>query len=125
MAYARRESIRSFSEGITMNPYPSSPVMALLFAGAALADCTPQAGFELALLGKDAAIACEQPDYRMAFGLGRQIGMLRAEQSELEEIPEAEAADSTARTARLRVIERELAQLEGLARIQGLLDAGP
>lgn len=96
-------------------------ILALLPAAtSARSDCAPQSGFELALLGKPAAHGCEQPDYRMAFGLGRQIGMLRAEQSELSEMPDTDEKDAA---ARLRVIERELSQLEGLARIHGLLDA--
>ncbi len=107
-----------------MNPYSFSLTMALLMvATSARADCAPQSGFELARLGEPAAIECEQSEYRMAFGLGRQINMLRAEQSELSDMSDTDTKDAAARAARLRVIERELSQLEGLARIHGLLGA--
>lgn len=90
-----------------------------LVSGPALAECEPQSGFDRGLVGESAAQQCEQRDYRMAFELGRQIHGLRREQAELS------AADGPDQAARLRVIARELSQLEGLARVQRLLEAGP
>ncbi len=106
-------------------PYasPDSIEPATEFAadGAAeLAQCTPHRLFDLGLTAEPFPANCAGREGRMAFELGRQIHTLREEQEAL-----GEADPQPARDARLRVIERELAQLEGLARIQGLLAADP
>lgn len=108
-----------------MNTHPFLLLGALLLSTSIEADCAAQSGFELGLLGEPAASGCEQTDYGAAFSLGRQIGLLRSEQAELSASAGTEGEAAARQAARLRVIERELAQLEGLARIQGLLETGP
>ncbi|MGY6553752.1 MAG: hypothetical protein ACXIUM_04425 [Wenzhouxiangella sp.] len=90
-----------------------------LLSGQSWAECEAQSGFERGLVGESPGQQCDQRDYHMAFALGRQIHGLRLEQAELS------AADAPEQVARLRVIDRELSQLEGLARVQGLLAADP
>ncbi len=85
----------------------------------AAAQCEPQSGFDLGLAGESVAEQCKQHAYRMAFELGRQIRALRQERSDLSR------AGGTNHVARLQVIDRELSQLEGLARIQGLPETDP
>jgi hypothetical protein len=95
----------------------------LLSAAAALAtDCQPKTGFELALSGQAETPSCEGRTYRIDFELGRNLRLLRQEQTDLEAAPgDLAAAENRGRKLRLQVIARELEQLEGLARIRGLL----
>lgn len=89
-------------------------------------DCQPQAGFERALAGQEQTPSCEDRAYRIDFELGRNLRLLRQEQAELKD---ALGAPVTAQARhlkrRLQVVERELEQLEGLARIRGLLPPEP
>ncbi|TVS12694.1 MAG: DUF2799 domain-containing protein [Wenzhouxiangella sp.] len=80
--------------------------------------CRPQAGFDRALGGQEDLGPCETREFRIEFQLGRQIRLLRAERNALAEAS-AEALDPM----RLRIVERELSQIEGVARIRSLLPA--
>lgn len=82
--------------------------------------CQPQAGFQRGLSGQDEAGPCTDRAFRIEFELGRQIRLLRAERSRL-----SRARPEELDAMRLRVVERELSQIEGLARIRGLLPADP
>ncbi|MEE4638013.1 MAG: hypothetical protein V2J42_04680 [Wenzhouxiangella sp.] len=95
----------------------------LLPAGAALGtDCQPQAGFDLALAGQAETPPCEGRAYRIDFELGRNLRLLQQERADLvAALEKADSEDSDRRKLRLQVLERELQQLEGLARIRGLL----
>ena len=83
------------------------------------ADCDPRAGFLRALDGAQDLGPCTERHFRVDFELGRNLRNLRQERDTLLE---ADASDKdTATRKRLRVVERELEQVEGLARIRGLL----
>ena len=92
-----------------------------------LADyCRPQAGFERALTGQqEQTRPCQDRAFRIDFELGRNLRRLRQEQVELQaRRASASAPDSRdvrQQRRRQQVIDRELNQLEGLARIRGLL----
>lgn len=103
-------------------------VIALLLpVSTALAnDCRPQAGFERALAGQEAMSSCETRAYRIDFELGRNLRRLQQEQAELQDaLGEPVTAQARHLKRRLQVVERELEQLEGLARIRGLLPPQP
>lgn len=87
--------------------------------------CEPRAGFERALRGQDEAGACSSREFRIDFELGRNIRTLRAEHQDLMEAAQDQSDPAEPPSMRLRVIERELSQLEGVARIRGLLPAVP
>ncbi len=94
----------------------------LPFSAACASDCQPRTGFDLALAGQAETPPCEGRAYRIDFELGRNLRLLRVEQAELKaalEKPDTE--DDRRRKLRLQVLEREIDQLEGLARIRGLL----
>lgn len=90
-------------------------------------DCVPSHGFQLGLAGADRPEACSQRAYRIDFELGRTIRRLRDEQSALQENLKAQHDESMRRqiSRRLQTIERELHQLEGLARIRDLSPRQP
>ncbi len=85
------------------------------------ANCDPRAGFLRALDGAQDLGPCTDRHFRVDFELGRNLRNLRQERAALLE---AAATDEQAATRnRLRIVERELEQVEGLARIRGLLAA--
>ena len=90
--------------------------------------CSVQEGFNLGLAGEEKPQECNDRSYRIDFELGRNIRQLRSERAELESALLRRAEESTGKTSqrqtnrRLQVVVRELNQLEGLARIRGLLD---
>lgn len=82
-------------------------------------DCSPPAGFELGRDGQPAETGCEAADYQNA----RQLGLMLHElEGEYAELSEREDELNAAERMRLRVIEREIPELEGLARVQRLLE---
>ena len=86
--------------------------------------CDPEIGFRRALAGSDEPGTCRDRDFRISFELGRNLKILRQERAALESALTATNPDpASARTqqSRLQVIERELQQIEGMARIRGLL----
>ncbi len=85
--------------------------------------CQPEAGFQRALAGEEQVGPCQGRDFRVDFELGRNLRNLREERAALQQAlaDVAEPATIQAQRARLRVLERELQQVEGLARIRGLL----
>lgn len=85
------------------------------------ADCDPRAGFLRALDGAQDLGPCTDRHFRVDFELGRNLRNLRQERDALLEA--AETDQQTATRNRLRIVERELEQVEGLARIRGLLAA--
>lgn len=110
---------------------PDQPARSALAAETSAADrdeaahpCRPEAGFRRALAGEEDPGACQDRDFRIDFELGRNLKTLREEQAALRSAlaaSETDPATSRAHHARLQVIERELQQIEGLARIRGLL----
>jgi len=87
----------------------------------ATANCDPRAGFLRALDGAQDLGPCTDRHFRVDFELGRNLRNLRQERDALLE---AAATDHQPATRnRLRIVERELEQVEGLARIRGLLAA--
>lgn len=93
-----------------------------IFSTAFATDCQPRTGFDLALAGQAERPPCEGRAYRIDFELGRNLRLLRQEQAELKAaLEEPDAEDARQLTLRLQVLEREIDQLEGLARIRGLL----
>ncbi|MEN1727985.1 MAG: hypothetical protein AAGJ52_06050 [Pseudomonadota bacterium] len=96
-------------------------LIALTLAGcASRPDCQPVSGFELGRSGAAREAACEQPAYAEAWRLGQTLGTL---ESELRQI-EALASPSAAQRQRSRVLQREIPELETLARLEGWLPAG-
>lgn len=88
--------------------------------------CQARAGFERALAGADELGPCQDRLFRVDFELGRQLRELRQERQMLRTSVQTQAdAGTEAAALRLRVLERELSELEGLARIRGLLPADP
>ncbi len=93
--------------------------VASILAGCSQApDCRPEAGFELGRGGSPISDACAAPEYGQAWRLGHSLGQLEAERKALQDrADELEALDQ----ARLRVLERDIPELETLARLRGLL----
>lgn len=90
----------------------------LLSACASTPDCDPVSGFETGRNQQAAVSACDQPAYGEAWRLGRTLGELEREQSDLEA---RSSSLTTTERARLRILARDIPELETLARIQGLL----
>jgi hypothetical protein len=89
--------------------------LATLIGCQAAPDCAPKSGFELGRAGQSIASNCEAADYRDAWQLGQTLHELESEYRALgERQDELDAAERM----RMRVIEREIPELEGLARIQ-------
>lgn len=90
----------------------------LLSACAGTPDCDPDRGFEAGRNQQAAVPACDQSAYGEAWRLGSTLGELEREQSDLEA---RGSSLTTAERARLRILTRDIPELETLARIQGLL----
>jgi hypothetical protein len=81
-------------------------------------DCSPQRGFELGRSDRPAVDACQDAAYQGAWRLGQTLHELDTERANL--MARQEDLDAGERM-RLRVIERDIPELEGLARIQRLM----
>ncbi|QOC21866.1 hypothetical protein IC757_12625 [Wenzhouxiangella sp. AB-CW3] len=90
----------------------------LLAACATSPDCSPQGGFAQALADQTTHPDCRSEQYEEAFRLGEALSLKRREKSQLLE--REDSLDSAER-ARLRSLERDIPELETLARMQGYL----
>ena len=99
----------------------------VLASSASSGDCLPEQAFNLGLEGAQKPATCSQRAYRIDFELGRNIRALREEQTRLRAALPAEDEETVRQQIgrRLQTVERELNQLEGLARIRGLLPSKP
>jgi hypothetical protein len=88
----------------------------LLAACAGEPDCDPMRAFEQARKDRDADPACRSDAYADARRIGQTLGEMERERDEL-----AERADSldVSERMRLRVLQRDIPQLEAVARIEG------
>ena len=82
-------------------------------------DCAPISGFEQGRSGAAMEVACEQAIYGEAWRLGQTLGTLEEELRQLEALN----APSPAQRQRSRVLQREIPELETLARLEGWLPA--
>lgn len=96
----------------------TSLALVTLVACQSTPDCSPPGGFELGRDGQSAPERCEAAEYRDAWQLGQTLHELESEYASLNE--RRDELDAAGRM-RMRVIEREIPELEGLARIQRLL----
>jgi len=95
-------------------------LLALQLAGCASSpDCAPISGFELGRNGEASEAGCADERYAEAWRLGQTLGAL---ESELRELGAASALDASQRQ-RLRILQREIPELETLARLEGWLPA--
>ena len=95
------------------------PTCALLLTACATEpDCEPDRAFEQARLDRDPEPACQARAYADAWQLGQTLGAMERERDAL--IERAGQLDTSERM-RLRVLERDIPQLEALARIEGHL----
>jgi hypothetical protein len=87
--------------------------------------CDVNAAFERGLNGAAHPEACTDQSFLERFQLGQTLASLRAERARYEaELREAELIDPTDRRrieGRLRVLAREIPELETLAQIRGLM----
>lgn len=90
----------------------------LLAACAGEPDCDPMRAFEQARMGRDAEAACQASAYSDARQLGQTLGEMERERDALAE--RADELDVSERM-RLRVLQRDIPQLEALARIEGYM----
>jgi hypothetical protein len=89
----------------------------LLTACATPPDCSPISGFELGRSGSEPAMSCDGERYAEGWRLGQTLGTLETEFRSLQAL----AAPDPAQRQRLRVLQREIPELETLARLEGWL----
>jgi hypothetical protein len=95
-------------------------VLAFQLAGCASSpDCAPISAFELGRNGEVSEARCADERYAEAWRLGQTLGDL---ESELRELGAAGTLDASQRQ-RLRILQREIPELETLARLEGWLPA--
>ena len=95
----------------------------LIVAGCATTpDCRQETGFEAGLADQPANTSCENEDYLEAHRIGSALEQMYREREQLQS---GQADLDAAGRARLRVLERDIPELETLARMQGLLPASP
>ena len=81
--------------------------------------CEPDAAFNLGRAAEAPPPQCQERTYSEAWQLGQTLGELERERDELA----ARSSDlEAAERMRLRVLERDIPELETLARIQGLME---
>lgn len=89
-----------------------------LVACATTPDCSPSAGFETGLAGNEAPARCSGQAFQEGFRLGRELGRMRRERDALRARSDSLEAGER---ARLRSLERDIPELETLARLEGLM----
>jgi len=82
-------------------------------------ECVAEQGFELGRAGTEPPALCHESEYAEAWQLGHTLGELENERDELQ--AREEDLDAVER-ARLRVLQRDIPELETLARIQDLME---
>jgi len=90
-----------------------------LSACATRPDCRPVSGFDLGRSGEGTESICESDRYGEAWRLGQTLGELEAEFRDLNAL----ATPDGAQRQRLRVLQRDIPELETLARLEGWLPA--
>ena len=105
---------------------PRQPIACVAFACLLVAcatppDCRPISAFELGRGGDGRPSACSGDAYGQAWRLGETLGTLEAEFRALQTLDAPDAAQRQ----RLRVLQREIPELETLARLEGWLADGP
>lgn len=91
---------------------------AVLVACATTPDCSPTTGFEIGLAGDEAPAHCSEQAVQESYRLGHELGRMRRERDALR--ARSESLDAGER-ARLRSLERDIPELETLARLEGLM----
>ena len=101
--------------------------LALVTTPAFGAQCQSDHAFSAGLVGKDINASCDERNYRIDYELGRQLRLLRAEKNELEATLKKDLSEDVGRLTRidLQRLDRELAEIEGVARVRGLLPLRP
>jgi hypothetical protein len=82
-------------------------------------DCLPREGFDLGRSAEEPPALCQERAYAEAWQLGQTLGDLERERDEL--LARADELEGLERM-RLRVLQREIPELETLARIQDFMD---
>ena len=83
-------------------------------------DCDPQAGFDQGRADNPPAPACEERQYQESWQLGQTLGELERERDQLQA---REDSLENLEQMRLRVLGREIPELETLARLRGFMPA--
>lgn len=84
-------------------------------------DCSGQTGFDLGKKGIEPPANCQEASFTGAWNLGHSLAELESERAELR----ARQADlEPGERMRLRVLERDIPELETLARIHGFIEPG-
>jgi hypothetical protein len=83
-------------------------------------DCQPANGFDLGRGGQDLPRACDSERYGEAWRLGQTLGALESELRDLTAL----ASPGPAQRQRIRVLQRDIPELETLARLEGWLPTG-
>jgi hypothetical protein len=111
------------TERASMNRTGLTICLALLMAScASTPDCDPEAGFAAGIAGDPAHPACGAEPYLDAHRIGHALEEMRRDREQL--LAEEDRLDARDR-ARLRALERDIPELETLARMQGLLPPAP
>lgn len=92
---------------------------ALTTACTSATDCSAEAGFELGKSSADKPKSCQSGEFADSYRLGETLAAKYSERQEL--IERADELDAAERT-RLRVLERDIPELETLARMRGLME---
>lgn len=102
-----------------MNRFLFACVLAAgLAACATTPDCSPNAGFDTGLAGNEPPAHCSEEDFREGYRLGRVLGRMHRERDALR--ARADSLDAVER-AHLRSLERDIPEIETLARLEGLM----
>jgi hypothetical protein len=88
-------------------------------SGSGVPDCSGQTGFDLGKNSIEPPGECQEAAFTGAWHLGQSLAELESEREELR----ARQADlDTTERMRLRVLERDIPELETLARIHGFIE---
>lgn len=98
---------------------PACALAAGLAACATTPDCSPGAGFETGLAGNEPSASCSEQAFQESYRLGRELGRMRRERDALR--ARSDSLDAVER-ARLRSLERDIPEIETLARLEGLIE---
>src|SRR6056297_787147 len=113
----------SFSMRPSLIPTSVMPVVVAIVMASALSacasrpDCDPLSGFELGRDATPAEPACNSERYAEAWRLGQTLGDLESELRARND----EDAPTPAERQRIRVLQREIPELQTLARLEGWL----
>ncbi len=94
-------------------------LLGLLGACSSVPDCSPQAGFDLGKKGVEPPAGCQEAAFTGAWNLGQSLAELK---SEREVLRTRQADLDPTERMRLRVLERDIPELETIARIHGFIE---